>query len=360
MLNIHTLWTLAVAEMRSCRRLARTWIIFGIALTFCIGWYINNFESNLFPGPPSGWIHYQMSPSYTVAEMMSVFVATFSFGLIFLVFDVRARDVQNRTHEIVDSLPANNFEIILGRLIGILLLLFILILLFIGLVACYEAITELIGIPHRVGIQPLSLVTLLIWSIIPNLVFFGALIACLSTLFRNRLVVAIIALSVVSGTLWVEDQIPVYLQQILSPFVGNVLFPSDLTPVFVTPAIAASRFAIFLVSIALLLCAAALLPRTEPRRKILGRLSIAVSGIGALIVLGLLASVQGTANLREGWANVHRQHSLAAFPDIQRLQGSVDVRPGRKISLDVTLSVRTPTSNTTDSVVFSLNPGYKI
>ena len=360
MLNTHTLWTLAVAEMRSCRRLLRSWIIFGIALTFCVGWYVNNIESNLFPGSPSSWIHHQINPRYTVAEMMSVIVTTFSFGLIFLVFDIRARDVQNRTHEIVDSLPANNFEIILGRLIGVLLLLLILILFFIGALTCYEATTELVGSPYRVGIQPLSLATLLIWSIVPNLVFFSALIACLSILVRNRLVVAIIAVSAVSGTLWVEDQVPVYLQQILSPFVGNVLLPTDLTPVFVTPAIAVSRFAIFLVSIALLLCAAALLPRTEPRRKMLVRLSIAMSSIGVLTVLGLLATVQGTANLREGWASVHRQHALVEFPDIQHLQGSIDIRPGHRVSLDVTLSVRTPDSNTTDSVVFSLNPGYKI
>ena len=296
MLNIHTLWTLAVAEMRSCRRLARTWIIFGIALTFCIGWYINNFESNLFPGPPSGWIHYQMSPSYTVAEMMSVFVATFSFGLIFLVFDVRARDVQNRTHEIVDSLPANNFEIILGRLIGILLLLFILILLFIGLVACYEAITELIGIPHRVGIQPLSLVTLLIWSIIPNLVFYGALVACLSALVRVRLLVAIIALGVLLGLFWIDSHIPVRFQESLSLFSGGALVPSDLAPVFVTPAIIGNKCAILFIAIALFLFAASVLPRTEPRRTVTTTLGVTALGFATIMFFGLIAAIHGTEN----------------------------------------------------------------
>lgn len=359
MLNLHTLWTLAVAEMRSCRRLARTWIIFGITLAYCIGWYINKLESAVYPSAPSGWAPSQINPQLMVAEMMSVLVAMFSFGLIFLAFDIRARDVQNRIHEIVDSLPANNVEVILGRIMGILLLFLLFILLFIGLVACYEAITGHLGIRYRVGIHPLSLVSLLVWSIIPILVFFGALVACLSTLVRNRLVVAVIALGAVWGTLWIEDQIPVYLEQIFSPFVGNVIFPSDLTPVFVTPAIAISRFAIILESIALLLYAAALLPRTEPRRKVLSRLSITCAGVGALMFFCLFTVAQGTMNLREDWANIHRQHNSASFPDVQHLEGSVDLRPGRLVTLDLTMTLLTSSTNISDSAVFSLNPGYK-
>ena len=360
MLNLHTLWTLAVAELRSCRRLARTWIIFGMTLAYCIGWYINNLESDVFPSAPSRWDPSQINPRFMVAEMMSVLVAIFLFGLIFLVFDIRARDVQNRTHEIVDSLPANNVEFILGRIMGILLLFLFFVLLFIGLVACYEAITGHLGIRYRAGIQPLSLINLLVWSIIPNLVFFGALVACLSTLVRNRLVVAVIALGAVWGTLWISDQIPIYLEQIFSPFVGNVIFPSDLTPVFVTPAIATSRFAIILVSIALLLCAAALLPRTEPRRKMLSQLSITCAAVGALMFFCLFALAQGTLNLREDWANIHRQHKSASFPDVQRLEGTVDIRPGRLVTLDLTMTLRTFPTTGSDSMVFSLNPGYKI
>ena len=360
MLNIHTLWVLALTEMRSSRRLFRTWLVIGIALTVCIGWYVSSLDTNLNPSAPSGWDHYYMNARFKIAEMMNVFVATFSCGLIFLAFDVRARDVHNRIHEIVDSLPANNVEIVVGRLIGILLLLLFPVFLLIGLIACYETMTELFGGRYRVGTHPISVATLFVWGILPNLVFFSALVACLATLVRNRMVVAILALGVLVGSLWVEGYIPVILRQSLSPYVASVLFPSDLTPTFATFAIATSRIATVLMSVALLLWAAAMLPRIEPRRRIIGRLSVALFGVGALTLIGSLLTAQSTTILKDRWAGWHEEHLDAVFADVQHIEGSVDIRPGRFINLDVTLTVATPRTNTENPFVFSLNPGYKI
>ena len=313
-----------------------------------------------WPAPPSGWAHDQMNPRYTIATMMNVFVAIFSFGTIFLTFDIQARDVQNRIRDVVDSLPASNIEIIVGRLFGILLLLLTPCALFLAAIVSYEFASLLLGFQYRVGIQPVSVVAHMAWNIIPNLVFFGALVACLSTLVRMRLLVAIIALGVLIGSLWVTNQIPILYQESLSQYIGSALFPSDLASVFVTPTIVGSRLAILLVSVALLLFAASLLPRTEPRRTVNIAMGVTASVVGTVVIFGLVSAVQGKEKRKEEWVNAHRQQTPAAFPDIQHISGDIVLQPGRKITLDVTLSLYTPTSNTTDSVVFSLNPGYKI
>lgn len=359
-MNIHTIWILALTEMRSCRRLIRSWLVIVIVLTVCIGWYLASIDSNLDPGPPYSWVHYGMNARYMIAGMMTTVVVAFSCGFILLAFDIRLRDVRDRIDAVVDSLPANNVEIIVGRLLGILLLLLIPVFGLISLVGCYELIAELCGVKYRVGIHPISVASLFVWDLLPHLVFFGAFVACLSTVVRNRMVIAFIGLGVLFGALWIEGYIPVFLRPSLSPYVASVLFPSDLTPIFVTPPIATSRIAILIGSIALLLGAATLLPRTEPRRKALAQLSVALTGIGALMFVGSLYLVHVPTYLKEQWTEYHRQHQLTTVPDVQHMVGHVDIQPGHLITLDITLTVATPSSNTAKSIVFSLNPGYEI
>lgn len=217
-MNLRTTWVLASAEMRSCRRLARTWVFISSTVLVSVFWYIGSLETATAtsPYPPIGWSHDQMNPRYTVATMMNTFVAIFSFGIIFLRFDIRARDVKNHIRDVIDTLPATNVEIIVGRVFGILLLLLIPAALFLALVACYEIASQLFNSPFRMGIQPMSFVAPIGWNILPNLVFYGALVAFLSTLVRIRLLVATVALGVLFGSLWVTNQIPVLLQESLS------------------------------------------------------------------------------------------------------------------------------------------------
>lgn len=360
MLNIHTLLTFAIAEMRSCRRLVRTWVFIVAAYIFCTVLYIELIDQSSWVSSPGTWVFGSVNPRYVIDSLTNSFVAIFSFGVIFLAFDIRARDVQNRIHDVVDTLAATNFEIILGRLLGILTLLLIPCLFFLLIVASYEFVTYLIGSQHRIGIQPMSVLSLVVWNLLPNLIFFSALVAFLATLVRVRLIVAAIAIGILIGLFWVENHIPVRLQESLSPFLGSSLLPSDLAPVFVTSAIVGSRCAMLLTSVALFMFAASLLPRTEPLRRLRVTFGITASIASLVAFFGLLYAVFGTESQKDEWVKVHQQKSPSAFPDVQSIEGSIELRPGRNISLDVTLTVLTPVANTTDSVIFSLNPGYKI
>ena len=359
MLNARSLWVLAVAEMRSCRRLARTWVFIVVAFVFCTAWYFQEVDWS-WPNPPSSLGDDLMTPRYIVSTMVSGFVAIFSLGIIFLSFDIRARDVQNRISDVIDSLPASNLEIIVGRLGGILLVLLIPCIVFLAAIPSYETISELVGSRSRLGIHPMTIMSHIAWSLIPNLVFYCSLVACLSTLLRFRLLVAVIAIGVLIGMFWIENHIPIRFQESLSQFLSGALLPSDLAPEFVTPTILVNKCAILIVSIALTLFAASSLSRTETRRKLYTTLGITGVGIAVVTFVGLIAAVLDTENRRNEWVKVHRQENPTSFPDVQHLQGYIEILPGRKISLNVTLSVHTPTANTTDSVVFSLNPGYKI
>ncbi len=297
---------------------------------------------------------------YLLPSLMNDFIAIFSIGFIFLAFDIRARDVQDRIADVIDSLPASNVEIIIGRLAGIFLLLFIPCVVFLAVLAGYESISGLFESRSRLDLPPLWMMSLITWNLIPTLFFYGALVVCLSILLRLRLLTAIFAVGALSGFFWINDYIPVRFQDSLPQFLGSTIVPSDLATDFVSTAVLVNACGALLVSIALILFAANALDRIEPRRRLNATLGIVAVTIASVGYFSLFASTHSAENRKVEWVKTHQQYVHDAQPDVRHLEGTVDLQPGNSVSLDVTLTVVKPTENSTGSVVFSLNPKYKI
>ena len=81
-----------------------------------------------------------------------------------------------------------------------------------------------------------------------------------------------------------------------------------------------------------------------------------------LLVIGSMFGVQSLGHSRiEQWVEVHDEHfTPSSFPDVHEIRGSIDIKPGRTLSLELTLDVSVDTNQDGDFVLFSLNPGYKI
>lgn len=354
-MDLRTTWALARAEMRSCRRLARTWVFTCLALMFCTLLYyfdVAGATLGLWPEPPSGWIHATIAPQYTVNDIVFGYGVVFVIGIIFLCFDIRAQDVKNKIDEVIDSKPANNLELTVGRLAGILLLLLIPIMFFLGGITCYEVLAHYLELPYRYGL----LVVASAWGSIPELMIFlllfGSVIAFLAVLVRNRLFVALLSLGLLYGLVTLSQQPLFQLEQ--APIHSDILSEPLLNTGFVV------QLALILVSFAFLAFASSSLPRTQPQRHL-----ISVGGgicllAGILSINGVMASANKSNSLREEWRVAHNSQEIKSFPDIQHIQGTINLWPNDTIKLDLTLDVLPRASNPTDSVVFSLNPGYKI
>ena len=112
---------LARAEIRSIRRLVRYWMfaVLSVAITFLIYLYyagIHGFVSRF-----SATIG-AVAPRYLMSPMGIYLMVIFLLGLIFLAFDVRARDERERIAEVLDSRPVSNPELLVGRGIGLVLM----------------------------------------------------------------------------------------------------------------------------------------------------------------------------------------------------------------------------------------------
>lgn len=354
-MNFRTIAVLVNAEMRSCRRLARTWVFVCIALSLCTLWYfldLGGVYQTWWPEAPSGWSNYTIAPQYDIDRVLFIFGIIFAIGMIFLCFDIRARDTTSLISEVVDSKPANNLEITIGRVVGILLLLLVPILFFVVALTCYEVLAHFLELSYRYGLAMVVITWGTIFNTMIFLAFCGSIVSCLAVLVRNRLLVALISLGLLYGLVMLSEQ-PFF--QLQEPTIH-----SDLVSAPFTTSSLLLPLALLLLSFAFIAFASSLLPRTQPRRQFLGIVGTICLVAGALSLSSLIASFDNPDRLRQEWVAIHNSESSEAFPDILNLRGNVDLFPTKYIEFDLTLTVIPPVSNPTETVIFSLNPGYRI
>lgn len=356
-MNLQTLCAVALCEMRSCSRLARTWVVCIVAFLFAAGGYISVCGNHMVAstaGPLA------QIPRFIVGENASQFIWIFVLGIIFLAFDIRARDVRDRISGIIDAKPVSNLELVVGRLSGILALLCIPLLLFIVLVLLHGILADVFGWSFGAPIEIWSILSFLVWDVVPQLSWWGGLVMLLAVVLRNRLLVVLTALGLFVLNIWIVMQLSWSQMEIAGAVTSQIVYPSDVAPVFTTAAITIQRVAWMLLSIGLLVSAATFLPRHMSRRAISACASVCAFGIGVLLLTGLFSSQSQEATQKTAWLQIHQSQDTTSFPDVKSLAGQVIIKPGDRIELNLTLTLVSPQQNTTDQVTFTLNPAYKI
>ena len=356
-MNIHTLWAVALCEMRSCSRLARAWIAMSLAFFIASIGYLVVCGQHMVTstnGPIT------QIPRFVVGDHASTFIGIFALGIIFLAFDIRARDVRDRIIGIIDAKPISNLELVVGRLGGILMLLCIPLLLFLGLVVLHGALADLAGWSFGAPIEIWSVLSFLVWDVVPQLAWWGGLVMLLAVILRNRLLVVLTAIGMFALNTWIATKLSWGQMEIAGAAVSQVVYPSDVAPIFATGTIILQRVGWMLLSIGLLVTAATFLPRMMTRRGLFGLAGASTFGLGVLVLIGLFQIQSNDPDRKNAWLQVHKAQEISSFPDVQHLKGEVRIKPGNRIDLDLILTVSPPKQNTTNKVTFTLNPGYKI
>jgi len=348
------LFGVAVAEMRSARRLARYWTFVAVAFVLGFGLYLYY-----------GFLHvvgsgHTVTAGMIVSPKVLFFVIGGSMSLvlqvcmIFLAFDVRARDRRERVAEVLDARPLGNFAMLLGRALGLVVLVWIPVLVVAALILVVGAVADEVG--WWIGdVQPSSFAALMLVDM-PVLLFqWCTLVVLLAVVLRNRLVTAIGALAVVALFSWAGGVAPAYALPLFG--FGGSAYPSDMIPVFMTGTDLSLRFASVAVSMGLLVLAAMLYPRRDGISTSM-RLAVGMAYIGlGVAVTGIVAAgLTDGLDARRGWADVHR---AAAVPraDIEHVAGTVAIEPGELLGVDVDIQLRPAGSR---ALVLSFNPGMSV
>ena len=349
----------AWAEMRSARRLARTWLFtilslgggllafFGLTVMQVLG-------SALSPSFAA------FGPRFLVASVGVFVLWLFMVALLFLAFDIRARDRRDRMAEVLDSRPVGNLALLGGRLAGLVATVWLPLALLIGLFQGFGLLANALQWPFGDPVEPLSALAFLTIDAVPMLTLWCALVILLAVALRNRLVVALVAIAAVGAHWWLLTRSPGYLLPVVSGLTGYTVTPSDVMPTFAAATDIGQRAGLLLLAGGLLVLAAALHPRRD-RASSSGQYAVAGALlVGGCAVLGALGWRAADAlDARDAWRTAHEARQSAPRPDLERVQGQVSIDPGRDLALELNLSLVAPDARV-DELVFGFNPGMTV
>ena len=361
MMSMQPVLTVARAEIRLTRRLVRYWVflilsyIFGIAAYFYYGTIHGLFSSYSATVASIG-------PRFLISLVGNIYFMVFMVGVVFLGFDVRARDRRERMIEVLDSRPYTNLELVGGRFLGLLLATWVPIVVLSVIWELFGLLLPALGSPVGEPIELFSLIALTFFMTLPGLAFVLALVFLVTLLVRNRLIAAVLLLAILGVDFWATLWLPsTYgpLFDISGAYIVN--FPSDILPGIADTVGWIQRPAVLLAALGMLGLAAAIHPRldggsrggTAARAAGLFVLAAALAGFGAFQRLSDLECI-------EAWREAHAARGDGVIPDLRSISGEVKIDPGRALELELDLAFRAPQGEPIETPLFTLNPGLKV
>lgn len=347
----------ARAELLRTMRLSRTWLFALLATLIGVGLYQLGASLHLYQ-----LVYHQPVPRFGLQGYGLLALAVLLFGTIFLAFDMRRRDVRARMADALDATPVTNLELLGGRCLGVALVVWLLLVGIFGLIQVIGLVAMVLDVAWLgEAVAPLPLFAFLTIDAVPLVVLWSALVVMLSSVLRSPLLVAAAALTLGGLYLWLIFNAPLYLLPSISGIANLGLPGSDILPRLPGAAEFVQRSALLMLAAAFLVVAAACDARTDSLR----RGSQAAAGVGLLaagsLVIGLLTlalAAERAEPLR--WADRHAAIEHEQSPDVTRVSGRVDIEPGQRLTVDVVLTLRSPSAEPLATLTLSLNPGMRI
>lgn len=356
--RLRELAAVAVAEMRSARRLARTWLFGVLTLLLGVLSYVYYAGIHGFGSGMSGSIG-MLNPRFLMSAIGAFLLVMFVVAMIFLAFDVRARDTRERIAEALDSRPLGNLTILTGRLLGLVAVVWIPVLLLSLAMQALGSLALALDWPFGELVEPWSLMAFLFVDAPVSLALWCAIVMLLAVTLRNRLVVVLVALALCGLQQYLLYQAPIYLVPAVSSFAAWSQLASDMLPRFVPALELAQRGCLLLLAAGSIVLAAGLHPRPDrsARAPFLG-VGVALLAAGAVGMAVLVWRAGDGIEQRNLWLAHHEAHRNAPAARLDHVAGQVIIDPGKglEVTLDYTL---TPPDNG-GPLLFSFNPGMTV
>ena len=340
-------------ELRSARRMIRTWLFVALALA-AGGVLYHAFGVNHFHND-------SIAPRFAVPGFGVVTLWVLLIGLVFVGFDARARDASAQVGEALDSRPVSNVALLTGRLLATVLIVWLpLLVLALGLQVAGMVVAQY-QLQGGTAPEPVSLLTFVLLDAPAALGLWGAVLVVLVAVLRSRWAAAGVALALLGLCLFAIFNTPLYLLPALSGITNLGLPGSEILPRWPSVADLAARVATVVFGAGLVVVAASIWPRLDEvpcgKRLLLGGVLL---GVGASAIAGLAWQAQAAQAERTTWTQTHR--ALRATPrlDIERIAGQVIIEPGRRLGIRVKVAVRAPADVAMEVLRFSLNTGMTV
>ena len=350
----------AFTEILTLRRLTRFWLLAGmLTLISQVGyllacWYL----SYHLPYDPTAGIN---APKYLLGSIDPTILLFFQWASLLLLFDAAHRHERNRINEVLYTKPCSNLEVFVGRTIAVAGIIWAVVVLNIVIMQLIGSFS-IFGWNFAESLQWHSVINLILIDVPTNLIFWTSFLVLLGVILRTRVLVVLVGGSAMFGWYWLVIRAPYSLLSLFSPSSNDTLFVSELLPKFMSVNVAYVRISYVLFAIFFLATAALLQSRNDgmhSRKSNLAFLPVSFV-IGICIFLlgarGVLDPIQETKQ----WKTVHAEYPWDDDLDIQRISGSVTIDPDKSLDIDLVISLVRNSGESTQPLVFTLNPGLKL
>ncbi len=360
--NFDNISAVARLERRHTQRLLRYWMFLAIAYLAAIGMYVYYAVLHALFSSFSPSIGVVVAPRFLVSGIGFYYLTGFVLGIIFLGFDVRARDVREGIAEVLDSRPLTNFELICGRFVALFFAAWVPMAVLAFVMQGLGWLLPRMGSPIGENFEPYSLFSFVVLMAIPAIAVAIALVFVVTLLVRNRLVAALISIALLVGAHLALFSGTVAQQQWVD-FIGSTVAPfaSDIVPVLAAPGSWAQRVGVLALSFGFLALAVAVHPRLDGGART--RPAVAAAALVVAGLLGVWSSAYQHARPVEQiarWRKAHEARSAETVADIHSIAGSVGIVPGKRLEANLSLVVAAPADRPLDRVLLTLNPGFAV
>lgn len=356
MIRLPMILAVAGAEMRSTRRLFRYWLFTVLAVLISTAMFTQYTFMHGMASYQSATLG-ALSPRFLISTVGLFAIFVYVAALVFLAFDVRARDERDRMTEILDSRPLSNIELILGKVGGMVFMVWIPLVLVTCCFQLFGTVAHLINLPVGDTIEPWSLAGFWL-AALTSLVLWCSVIVLIAVVIRHRLLVAIIAIGLVALQVWCTFNLPIFLQPLLTilPVLG---YSSDMLPIAIPEGEGVRILAHWILAVALLAFAIALHPRRD------GQSLGLAGGLGLFVISGALLAYYSYQSLErinriDDWRAAHEAKKALSVGDMQSLSGTVTFARGDEVRLDLDIELQAPEDKTLPTLLFTLNPGIEV
>ena len=347
------------AELRTSRKLARFWTaVFAVSIVSLFGYLLSCLILG-YTAPYSPSLG-ASTPLYLLGGIDPTFFLTFQLAALLLLFDASHRQERNRIDEVLDSKPVTNFEYLAGRVLGISLLLWIVVALNILAMECVGLVSTAVGFPYAEPIQVHSILNLLLLDAPATLLSWSSLVVFLSVALRIRILTVVVAIAAMFMWFFIVLNIPYSLLSVVSASSNDSLFVSDLVPELPHWQTMVVRLSTLIGAMALVAAGALAMRRKDGAspRMVAAMMSVAVALCAATYALSFLDNNRQISTPQE-WQEAHGSLAWSGSIDVESIGGRVQVDPGRRLEIDLELTLSVDEAAATQ-LVFTLNPGMTI
>lgn len=342
------------AELRSARRSPLVWLIAACNVGCGIALYTYFAGLHAAGSAPA--------PRFAMPSLGLVVLWVALVGVSLVTAGLRARDERANMAAALDVRPVSNLALLFGRVLAVVLPAWLALVALGALLQilgwgapAFERLT--LGEPP----EPVALATFLLLDAPATLLLWAALATLLAAALPSRAVAVAGMIALLALACFGLLHAPLHLLPALAGITALGLPGSEILPRYPTGVDVAARLALLFLAGGSLLAAARLLRRGDHfarRRMVAGALGLLL--VGAVGIGALAAQAASAAAQRRAWAAAHLQLRDAPRVDVEQIAGTVDIDPGRALTLDLRLRARVPEELAAEPMRFSLNPGLAV